>query len=191
MWSMFSLLTDANLISMELVSKYSSLRAFSMYLSYITTNNKREVCCVSLRQQHTRGHSMCRPSQRETTFFMGICQTSRSHRPKTRFYTKGRPLVKSNLICPSDKLSWQTGCPLLNINIQGNFHISQGNGSSDNLPDNLVWTPEKNWTFWMFPVKSQWRRALMFSLISTWTNGTVNNREIGDWDAIALIMTSL
>ena len=54
------------------------------------------------------------------------------------FYTKGRPLVKSNLICPSDKLSWQPGCPILNINIQGNFCISQGNGSSDNLPKNLV-----------------------------------------------------
>ena len=54
------------------------------------------------------------------------------------FYTKGRPLVKSNLICPSDKLSWQPGCPILNINIQGNFCISQGNGSSDNLPENLV-----------------------------------------------------
>ena len=54
------------------------------------------------------------------------------------FYIKGRPLVKSNLICPSDKLSWQPGCPILNINIQGNFCISQGNGSSDNLPENLV-----------------------------------------------------
>ena len=54
------------------------------------------------------------------------------------FYTKGRPLVKSNLISPSDKLSWQPGCPVLNINIQGNFCISQGNGSSDNLPENLV-----------------------------------------------------
>ena len=54
------------------------------------------------------------------------------------FYTKGRPLVKSNLICPSDKLSWQPGCPVLNINIQGNFCISQENGSSDNLPENLV-----------------------------------------------------
>ena len=56
----------------------------------------------------------------------------------TGFYTKGRPIVKSNLICPSDKLSWQPGCPILNINIQGNFCISQGNGSSDNLPENLV-----------------------------------------------------
>ena len=56
----------------------------------------------------------------------------------TGFYTKGRPLVKSNLICPSDKLSWQPGCPVLNINIQGNFCISQENGSSDNLPENLV-----------------------------------------------------
>ena len=54
------------------------------------------------------------------------------------FYTKGRPLVKSNLICPSDELSWQPGCPILNINIQRNFCISQGNGSSDNLPENLV-----------------------------------------------------
>ena len=59
------------------------------------------------------------------------------------FYIKGRPLVKSNLICPSDKLSWQPGCPILNINIhvQGNFCISQGNGSSANLPENLVKTP--------------------------------------------------
>ena len=54
------------------------------------------------------------------------------------FYTKGRPLVKSNLICPSDKLSWRPGCPVLNNNIQGNFCISQGNGSLDNLPENLV-----------------------------------------------------
>ena len=35
------------------------------------------------------------------------------------FSTKGRLLVKSNIICPSDKLSWQPGCPVLNINIQG------------------------------------------------------------------------
>ena len=59
-------------------------------------------------------------------------------RAKPGFYTKSCPLVKSNLICPSDKLSWQPGCPVLNINIQGNFCISQGNGSSDNLPENLV-----------------------------------------------------
>ena len=54
------------------------------------------------------------------------------------FYTKGRPLVKSNLFCHSDKLSWQPGGPVFDINIQGNFCISQGNGSSDNLPENLV-----------------------------------------------------
>ena len=54
------------------------------------------------------------------------------------FYTKGRPLVKSNLIRPSDKLSWQPGCPVLNINIQGNFCISPGYGSLDNLLVNLV-----------------------------------------------------
>ena len=35
----------------------------------------------------------------------------------TGFYTKGRLLVKSNLICPTDKFSWQPGCPVLNITI--------------------------------------------------------------------------
>ena len=30
------------------------------------------------------------------------------------------------------------------------------------------------------PHKGQWRRALMFSLICTWINGWVNNREAGD-----------
>ena len=30
------------------------------------------------------------------------------------------------------------------------------------------------------PHKDQWRGALMFSLICTWTNGWVNNREAGD-----------
>ena len=54
------------------------------------------------------------------------------------FYTEDHLLVKSNLICPSDKLSWQPGCPVLHINIQGNFCISHGNVSLDNLPENLV-----------------------------------------------------
>ena len=30
------------------------------------------------------------------------------------------------------------------------------------------------------PNKGQWRGALMFSLICTWINGWVNNREVGD-----------
>ena len=30
------------------------------------------------------------------------------------------------------------------------------------------------------PPKGQWRRALMFSLISAWTNGCVNNRDAAD-----------
>ena len=30
------------------------------------------------------------------------------------------------------------------------------------------------------PHKSQWRGTLMFSLICTWVNGWVNNREVGD-----------
>ena len=52
MWSMFSLLTDANLINMELVSKYSRLRTISMYLSYITTNNKRGLLCQPKATAH-------------------------------------------------------------------------------------------------------------------------------------------
>ena len=31
-----------------------------------------------------------------------------------------------------------------------------------------------------FPVQSQWRGDLMFSLICAWINGWVNNREAGD-----------
>ena len=31
------------------------------------------------------------------------------------------------------------------------------------------------------PHKGQWREALMFSLICTWINEWVNNREAGDW----------
>ena len=31
------------------------------------------------------------------------------------------------------------------------------------------------------PHKGQWRRALMLSLICTWTNGWVNNRDAGDF----------
>ena len=30
------------------------------------------------------------------------------------------------------------------------------------------------------PHKGQWRRALIFSLICTWTNGWANNRDVGD-----------
>ena len=40
------------------------------------------------------------------------------------------------------------------------------------------------------PYKGQWRGALKFSLIYAWTNGWANNRDDGDLDAIALIMTS-
>ena len=31
-----------------------------------------------------------------------------------------------------------------------------------------------------FPSQSQWREALIFSLICTWTNGWVDNRDAGD-----------
>ena len=70
--------------------------------------------------------------------FLPNCPQVNATKSYSGFYTKGRPLVKSNLICPLDKLSGQPGCPVLDINIQGNFCISQENGSSDNLPENLV-----------------------------------------------------
>ena len=41
------------------------------------------------------------------------------------------------------------------------------------------------------PQKGQWRRALMFYLICAWTTSRASNRDDGDWDAIALIMTPL
>ena len=41
------------------------------------------------------------------------------------------------------------------------------------------------------PHKSQWRGALMFSLICVWINGWVNNVRLVIWDAIVPIMTSL
>ena len=37
-----------------------------------------------------------------------------------------------------------------------------------------------NWSPVNFPHKSQWRGALIFSLICAWINGWVNNREAGD-----------
>ena len=41
---------------------------------------------------------------------------------------------------------------------------------------------------WILP---QWRGALMFSLISAWTNDWANNRDAVIWGAIVPIMTSL
>ena len=61
-------------------------------------------------------------------------------------------LVKSNLICPSDKLSWQPGCPVLNINTQGNFCISQGNGSSDNLLKKVSVDPCDVFSLFLLPL---------------------------------------
>ena len=37
-----------------------------------------------------------------------------------------------------------------------------------------------HWSLVVSPHKGQWRRALMFSLISAWTNGWTNNRDPGD-----------
>ena len=49
-----------------------------------------------------------------------------------------------------------------------------------------------------FPQKSQWRRALMLSLICAWTNGWENNRNAGDlirhrahYDVIAIFLTTV
>ena len=41
------------------------------------------------------------------------------------------------------------------------------------------------------PHKDQWRGALMFSLICTWTSDWANTRDAVIWDAISLIMTLL
>ena len=51
------------------------------------------------------------------------------------------------------------------------------------------------WGIYRWPVnsphKSQWRKALMFSLIYAWITSWVKNRKAGDLNAIVLIMTSL
>ena len=39
--------------------------------------------------------------------------------------------------------------------------------------------------------KGQWGRALVFSLICAWTKSWANDRDVGIWDSIALIMASL
>ena len=41
------------------------------------------------------------------------------------------------------------------------------------------------------PHKGQWRGTLMFSLICAWTNGWINNRDVGDLRRHRFIMTSL
>ena len=48
------------------------------------------------------------------------------------------------------------------------------------------------------PQKGQWRGALMFSLICSWTNGWINNREAGDlrrhqshYDGTVMVMIKL
>ena len=51
--------------------------------------------------------------------------------------------------------------------------------------DNIKWKRfPRYWSFvrgiHRFPHKGQWRGPVMFSLISAWINGSVNNREAGD-----------
>ena len=43
-----------------------------------------------------------------------------------------------------------------------------------------AWTGTVHMKYWHFPHKGQWRGALIFTLICTWTNGWVNNRYAGD-----------
>ena len=63
------------------------------------------------------------------------------------------------------------------------FHEDVINGNTFCVTDHLCgeftghqWIPPVN-----SPHKGQWRGALMFSLICTWINGWVNNREAGDF----------
>ena len=116
------ILTHLGLVSHIYVMKNSShfpsdayMRRKSLYFSYRPRGRPTKLCEAKI-------------------FHISILITQK------RFYCRPKILtfVKPNLFCPSDKLSWQPGCPVLNINIQGNFCISQGNGSSDNLPENLV-----------------------------------------------------
>ena len=44
---------------------------------------------------------------------------------------------------------------------------------------------------WIPLTKASDAGVFMFSVICAWTNGRANTRGAGDWDAIALIMTSV
>ena len=48
------------------------------------------------------------------------------------------------------------------------------------FPRNWPFVRGIHWSTVNSPHKGQWRRALMFSLIFVWINGSVNNREAGD-----------
>ena len=84
------------------------------------------------------------------------------------FYTKGCPLVKSNLICPSDKLSWQPGCPVLYISLQGNFRLSHRNASSNNLLKNcrpLLVSDQKTSFNSLWPSDGIWRHRTRLTIV--------------------------
>ena len=111
-------------------TKYKDIFTIIYKLWYFFFNKRIIVVSKSLLTMNNKGKSF--------SWSVGVLIIEVLLHMITGFYTKGRPLVKSNLICPSDKLNWQPCCPVLNIDIQGNFCISQRNGSSDNLPENLV-----------------------------------------------------
>ena len=81
------------------------------------------------------------------------------------------------------KLTWVTQKKLFKGSVRYSYHcgytmMTSSNGRIFRVPCPLCaeftghrWIPLKN---------GQWRGSLMFSLICTWINGWVNNREAGD-----------
>ena len=119
------------------------------------------------------------------------------------------PLVSASTNCSRKlrgrriKMSWHSfDVPVM---LHPHIHILQGCsalvlGKIYEHDDIIKWKPYPRHSPFVWgnrrspvnsPHKGQWRGALMFSVIYAWINDWVNNGEAGDWDAIALIMTSL
>ena len=81
--------------------------------------------------------------------------------------------IKSILLWTSIKEPWLGSVP-------SHFMMTSSNGNIFRVTGHLCGE-----------FTGQWRWALMFSLICAWICGSANNREAGDLDAIAPIMTSL
>ena len=73
--------------------------------------------------------------------------------------------------------------------------ITSSNGNIFRVTGPFVWGIHRSPV--SSPLKGQWRRALMFSLICAWVNGWANNRKAGDlrrhhphYDVIVMLTTT-
>ena len=80
-------------------------------------------------------------------------------------------VCKTTVILFRPQYVWSSRCI---VHAEYHFMMTSSNGNIFRVTGILCTGPGE------FPHKGQWRGALMFSLICTWINGWVNNREAGD-----------